>query len=195
MNDRQLSRRFSRRGVRSQIKEDKAMFREGRQLLTILAIVWLAAPLVGAAQSESSKGTTFQWSGELVAADSATSTFTVKSRIAYQEAVSELKQFKPGEKVWVVWSGIHDYGDAVRQVRPMPAGKKIDEDLVLPAELVSNEAPNQYLTIRVKVPEGSLAAITDVKPGQWVTVTSRHRPSTEAEAVVTVKPYGASSTT
>jgi len=37
----------------------------------------------------------------------------------------------------------------------MPAGKKIDEDLVLPAELVSTEAPNQYLTIRVKVPEGS----------------------------------------
>jgi hypothetical protein len=76
----------------------------------------------------------------------------------------------------------------------MPAGKKIDEDLVLPAELVSTEAPNQYLTIRVKAPEGSLAAIKDVKPGQWVTVTSRHRPSTEAEAVVTVKPYAATTT-
>jgi hypothetical protein len=166
------------------------MFREGRQLTTILTVLWLAAPLIGAAQSAASKGATFQWSGELVAADSATSTFTVKSRIAYEEAVSELKRFKPGEKVWVVWSGMHDYSDAVRQVRPMPAGKKIDEDLVLPAELVSTEAPNQYLTIRVKVPEGSLAAIKDVKPGQWVTVTSRHRPSTEGEAVVAVKPYG-----
>jgi hypothetical protein len=31
--------------------------------------------------------------------DSATSTFTVKSRIAYQEVVSELKQFKPDEGV------------------------------------------------------------------------------------------------
>jgi hypothetical protein len=194
MNDRQLSRRISRRGVGSQIEEDKAMFREGRQLTTIIAVLWLAAPLIGAAQPAASKGTTFQWSGELVAADSATSTFTVKSRIAYQEVVSELKQFKPDEKVLVVWSGIHDYSDAVRQVRPMPAGKKIDEDLVLPAELVSTEAPNQYLTIRVKVPEGSLAAIKDVKPGQWVTVTSRHRPSTEAEAVVAVKPYGAPTT-
>ena len=131
------------------------MFREGRQLTTILAVLWLATPLSGAAQSEPSKGTTFQWSGELVAADSATSTFTVKSRIAYQQAVSELRQFKAGEKVWVVWSGIHHYSDAVRQVRSMPAGKMIDEDLVLPAELVSTEAPNQYLTIRVKVPEGS----------------------------------------
>lgn len=36
MNDRQLSRRISRRGVTSQIQEDKAMFREGRQLTTIL---------------------------------------------------------------------------------------------------------------------------------------------------------------
>jgi len=170
------------------------MFRKRRQLTTIIAVLWLAAPLIGAAQSAASKGTTFQWSGELVAADSATSTFTVKSRIAYQEVVSELKQFKPNEKVLVVWSGIHDYSDAVRQVRPMPAGKKIDEDLVLPAELVSTEAPNQYLTIRVKVPEGSLAAIKDVKPGQWITVTSRHRPSTEAEAVVAVKPYGAPTT-
>jgi hypothetical protein len=174
--------------------EDKAMLREGRQLTTILAALWLTTPLIGTAQGAASKGTTFQWSGELVAADSATSTFTVKSRIAYQEAVSELKQFKPGEKVWVVWSGVHDHSDAVRQVRPMPAGKKIDEDLVLPAELVSPEAPNQYLTIRVKAPEGSLAAIKDVKPGQWITVTSRHRPSTDAEAVVAVKPYGATTT-
>jgi hypothetical protein len=170
------------------------MLREGRLLTTTFAVLWLAAPLFGAAQSVTSNGTTFQWSGEFVGADSATSTFTVKSRIAYQQAVSELKQFKPGEKVWVVWSGIHDYSDAVKQVRPMPAGKKIDEDLVLPAELVSTEAPNQYVTIRVKVREGGLAAIKDVKPGQWVTVTSRHRPSTETEAVVAVKPYGATTT-
>jgi hypothetical protein len=173
----------------------QAMLREGRLLTSTLVVMWLATPLIGAAQSATSKGTTFQWSGELVAADSTTSTFTVKSRVAYEEALSELKQFKPGEKVWVVWSGIHDYSDAVRQVRPVPSGKKIEEDLVSPAELVSTEAPNQYLTIRVKVPEGSLAAIKDVKPGQWVTVTSRHRPSTEAEAIVAVKPYGAPATT
>ena len=30
---------------------------------------------------------------------------TVKSRVAYQEALSELKLFKPGEQVWIVWSG------------------------------------------------------------------------------------------
>jgi hypothetical protein len=82
----------------------------------------------------------------------------------------------------------------VRQIRRAETGRKIDENLVLPAELVSTEAPNQYLTIRVKVPESGLTAIKTVKPGEWVTVTSRHRPSTDDEAVVAVRPYGASTT-
>jgi hypothetical protein len=36
------------------------MFREGRHLTTLLAALWLTAPLIGGAQSEPSKGTTFQ---------------------------------------------------------------------------------------------------------------------------------------
>ena len=170
------------------------MLREERKVTSILAMLCLTASLMGAAQSEAPKGGTYQWNGELVGVDPTASTLTVKSRIAYQEAVSELKQFKPGEKVWIVWSGIRDYSDAVRQVRRASTGNKIDEDLVLPAELVSTETPNQYVTIRVKVPESSLAAVKDVKPGQWVTVTSRHRPATEADAVLTVKPYGSTTT-
>ncbi len=160
-------------------------------MISVLAALWLATLVSVSAQSSHSKPDTYQWSGEFVSVDSAASTLTVKSRMAYQEAVSELKQFKAGDKVWVVWSGIRDYSDAVRQVRPVSAGAKIAEDLVMPAELVSTEAPNQYLAIRVKVPESSVAAIKELKPGQWITVTSRHRPSTEAEAVVAVKPYGA----
>jgi hypothetical protein len=80
-------------------------------------------------------------------------------------------------------------------VRRSETGRKIDDTLVLPAELVSTEAPNQYITIRVKVPESGPSAIKTVKPGEWVTVTPRHRPSTDDEVVVTVRPYGASTTT
>jgi len=171
------------------------MSREWRRLTTrILTASLLYGPVIAAAQSPQPSGTTYQWGGELVSVDTAASTITVKSRIAYQEAVAELKHFKPGEQVWIVWSGIRDYSDAVRQVQPAQAGHAISEDLVLPAELVSTEAPNQYLTIRVKVPESSLSAIKDVQPGQWLTITSRHRPSTQAEAVVSVRPYGASTT-
>jgi hypothetical protein len=164
-------------------------------IVAFVGMLTAAAPSIGAAQSSQSKSDTYIWSGELVSVDTTGMSMTMKSRVAYQEALSELKQFKPGEQVWIVWSGVHDYSDAVREVRRSSAGRRIDEDLVLPAELVSPEAPNQYIAIRVKVPESSLAAIKAVKPGEWVTVISRHRPSTDTDAVVAVKPYGSNTNT
>jgi hypothetical protein len=165
------------------------------QLAILTTVLTISGPMPGMAQSSQPKNDTYTWNGELVSLDTTAKTVTVKSRVAYQEAISELKHFKAGDRVWIVWSGIHDSSDAVRQVRRSEAGRKIDEDLVLPAELVSPEAPNQYLTIRIKVPESGLDAIKTVKPGQWVTVTSRHKPLTDDDAVVMVRPYGASTTT
>lgn len=166
-----------------------------KRMTAILAVMTLAAPLVGRAQSSQPNATTYTWLGEFISADTNAMTMTVKPRIAYQEAAAELKQFKPGESVWVVWSGIHDYSEAIRQVRRAQPGHKIDENLVLPAEFVSSEAPNQYVTIRVKVPQSSMAAIKALKPGEWVTVTSRHRPGSDAEAVVSVVRYGSNTNT
>lgn len=160
--------------------------------ITALAIV-LGTPVHGA-QSSQPASDTFTWVGELVSLDAGAGKITVKSRVAYQEALSELKQFKAGEPVWVVWSGVSDHSDAVRQFRRPEANRKIADTLVMPAELVSPEATNQYVTLRVKVPEAGLAAIKSVKPGEWVTVTSRHRPASEAEAVLAVKPYNESAT-
>ncbi|HEU4996890.1 MAG TPA: hypothetical protein VFT29_18865 [Gemmatimonadaceae bacterium] len=162
-------------------------------ILTIVLTISGAVP--GMAQSSQPKSDTYTWNGELESLDTTAKTMTVKSRVAYQEAISELKHFKGGDRVWIVWSGVHDSSDAVRQVRRSETGHKSDGNLVLPAELVSTEAPNQYLTFRVKVPESALAAIKTVKPGEWVTVTSRHQPSTEDDAVVSVRPYGANTTT
>ena len=165
------------------------------QTAVLATVLTIGGSVVGLAQSSQTKGDTYTWNGELVSLDTTAKTMTVKSRVAYQEAISELKHFKAGDRVWIVWSGMHDSSDAVRQVRRSGTGSKIDENLVLPAELVSTEAPNQSLTIRVTVPENALAAIKTVKPGEWVTVTSRHRPSTEDDAVVAVRPYGATTTT
>jgi hypothetical protein len=165
------------------------------QIAAIGTILMIGGSAPGVAQSSQPTSDTYTWNGELVGLDTAAKTITVKSRVAYQDAISELKHFKAGERVWIVWSGIHDASDAVRQVRRSEPGRKIDETLVLPAELVSTEAPNQYVTIRVKVPESGLSAIDTVKPGEWVTVTSRHRPSTDDDAVVAVRPYGARTTT
>src|SRR5204863_7849680 len=109
------------------------MLREGRTIASIVAMLWLATSPISAAQSGDPKGKTYQWSGELVAVDSTASTLTVKSGIAYQEAVSEVKQVKPGEKGRIVWPGSRDDSDAVRHVRHSSTGNKIDQDLVVQA--------------------------------------------------------------
>jgi hypothetical protein len=163
----------------------------------LVALFILTVPGAGSAlaQTSQSSGGTYQWFGELVAVDRPANSITVKSRVAYPEAVTELQHFKPSEPVWVVWSGVLDYTDAVRQFRHADADRPVDENLVLPAELVTPQASNQYVTLRVKVPADSLAAIEAVQPGQWVTVTSRHRPKTADEAVVAVTAYGGNTNT
>jgi len=161
-------------------------------ILALVAVVALGTPVNGQPSTQAASDT-FTWVSELVSVDGTARTMTVKSRIAYQEALSALKQFRAGEPVWVVWSGVSDHGDAVWQFRRPEAHGKITERLVTPAELVSPEAANQYVTLRVKVPESGLAAIRNLKPGEWVTVTSRQHPASESEAVVGVRPFSESS--
>ena len=164
------------------------------RIAALTTILIISGPVLAGAQSSPTKSETYTWNGELVSLDTTAMTMTVKSRVAYQEAIAELKHFKAGDRVWIVWSGVQDSSDAVRQVRRFETGRAIDENLVLPAELVSTEAPHSYITIRVKAPESALAAVKAVKPGEWVTVTSRHRPSSDAEAVVAVRPWSHATT-
>jgi hypothetical protein len=56
----------------------------------------------GIAQSSQPKSDTYTWIGELVSLDTTAKTMTVKSRVAYQEAISELKHFKGGDRVWIL---------------------------------------------------------------------------------------------
>jgi len=88
------------------------------QIAVVGTILTIGGPVHGAAaQSSQTKTDTYTWNGEFVSLDTTAKTMTVKSRVAYQEAISELKHFKAGDRVWIVWSGIHDSSDAVRQVR------------------------------------------------------------------------------
>jgi hypothetical protein len=172
-------------------EKEEPMATHCMQIAILTIVLTISGAVPGIAQSSQPQSDTYTWNGELVSLDTTAKTMTVKSRVAYQEAISELKHFKAGDRVWIVWSGIHDSSDAVRQVRRSETGRKIDEDLVLPAVLVSTDTPHQYLTIRIKVPESPLATIKTVKPGEWITVTSRHRPSSDDDAVVAVRPYAA----
>ena len=157
----------------------------------LMAMLTLSTPVTGA-QSTPPASDTFTWLSELVAVDTATRTLTVKCRVAYQEALAALKQFKAGDPVLVVWSGVNDYSDAVREFRRRDASAAVAERLVVPAELVSPDATNQYVTLRVRVPDTTLADIKNVKPGEWLTVTSRQHPGPTTESVVRVKPYSQS---
>ena len=170
------------------------MWTRWTRIAALATILTASVPVLAGAQSSQTKSETYTWNGEFVSHDATAMTMTVKSRVAYQEAIAELKHFKAGDRVWIVWSGVQDSSDAVRQVRRFETGRTIDENLVLPAELVSTEAPNSYITIRVKAPESALAAVKAVKPGEWVTVTSRHRPASDTEAVVAVRPWSQATT-
>ncbi len=170
------------------------MWTQWTRIAVLATILTASVPVVAGAQSSQTKSETYTWNGEFVSHDATAMTMTVKSRVAYQEAIAELKHFKAGDRVWIVWSGVQDSSDAVRQVRRLETGRTIDENLVLPAELVSTEAPHSYITIRVKAPESALAAVKTVKPGEWVTVTSRHRPASDTEAVVAVRPWSQATT-
>ena len=170
------------------------MWTRWTRIAALATILTASVPVLAEAQSSQTKSETYTWNGEFVSHDATAMTMTVKSRVAYQEAIAELKHFKAGDRVWIVWSGVQDSSDAVRQVRRFETGRTIDENLVLPAELVSTEAPHSYITIRVRAPESALAAVKAVKPGEWVTVTSRHRPASDTEAVVAVRPWSQATT-
>jgi hypothetical protein len=116
------------------------MWTRSSSIAALAFICTTAVTVLAGAQASQTKSDTYTWNGELVSLDTTAKTITVKSRVAYQDAVSELTHFKAGEHVWVVWSGIHDFSDAVRQVRRPETGRHIDENLVLPAQLVSMEA-------------------------------------------------------
>jgi len=154
-------------------------------LVTMLTV---AAP-VQAWSSAATAGETFTWLAELVSVDPTARTMTVKARVAYQEALSEVKQFKAGDAVWVVWSGVSDSSDAVREFQRVKADREISDKRAMRAELVSPEPTNQSVTLRVTVPDAVMPAIKSLKPGEWVRATSPQRPSPEVAGVVGVRAY------
>ena len=62
--------------------------------LALVTMLVLGTTAVMGTQSTQSASNTFTWLGELVSVDTTARTMTVKARVAYQEALSELNQFK-----------------------------------------------------------------------------------------------------
>ena len=127
----------------------------------------------------------YRWHGQLVALEDGS--ITVKSRIVSRDGLAELDSLTPGEQILVSWSGFEDRANGIRSVkRTHPLW---DDGFRLPAEFVAADTATRYVTFKVSTPDGSLAAVGSLDPGTWVTVTSRHRPAGETEAVVMVDAF------
>jgi hypothetical protein len=167
--------------------------RDTWMFLTIatFCILALTAIRVGT-QSVQPISETYSWSGELVGFDATDRTLTVKARVVGDQALAELPHFKSSDRIVLTWSGFDTYADAISRAVRYDAAKKWSEPFTFPVEFVAYEAASQYVTFKFPVPAGSVEPLKSVKPGEWVTATSKHRASTETEAVTAVRAYTAS---
>ena len=159
--------------------------------IATFCVLALTAIRVGA-QSVQPTSETYSWSGELVGFDANGRIITVKSRVVGDQALAELPRFKSGDRIVLTWSGYDTYADAISRAVRFDAAKKWSEPFTFPVEFVAYESPRQYVTFKFQVPAGSVDAVKSVRPGEWVTATSRHRPASESEAIMAVRAYAAS---
>jgi hypothetical protein len=159
--------------------------------IATFCVLALTAIRVGA-KSVQPTSTTYSWSGELVSFDANAGTITVKSRVVGDQALNELPQFKAGDRIVLTWSGFDTYADAILRAVRFDATMKWNEPFTFPVEFVAYESPRQYLTFKFQVPPGSAESVKSLKPGEWVTATSKHRALNETEAITAVNAYTAS---
>jgi hypothetical protein len=159
--------------------------------IATFCVLALTAIRVGA-QSVQPTSETYSWSGELVSFDANGGAITVKSRVVGEQALKDLPQFKAGDRIVLTWSGFDTYADAILRAVRYDATKKWNEPFTFPVEFVAYEPARQYVTFRFQVPAGSAEALKSLKPGEWVTATSKHRAASEAEAITAVNAYTAS---
>ena len=154
-----------------------------------LTIFAAALALAGARTiAQSQPDATYAWHAELVSLDEGTRTLTVKAR-AVDAALADVKKFKAGERVLLKWSGFDTSADAIRGVAKYGASQASTDRFLFPADLATPELQNDYVTFKVQVPADAIAELKTLKPGEWITFTARHRPASDADAVVAVRPY------
>ena len=157
-----------------------------RQLIAVLVVALCVGAGTMTAQSQSQSGTdTFIWHGELVSVEQPTGTFTVKAR-ALTDAAKEVARLKAGDKVVLTWSGVDKYADAIRLIAKQDASQKMTDPFVCHVELASSDVQNDYVTFKFQAPN-SVRSVSGLKPGEWVTVTTKK--GSPNDAIVSVEPY------
>ena len=160
--------------------------------VSLLVTLLLGSAAIAQAQQPAAApaaATTYLWHAELVSFDQAASTLTLKTQLVGTTAAADLKNFKSGDRVILQWSGFDTSANGVRGVMKYDAAQPRKDAFLLPVELVNPAPQNDYVTIKLHAPESAAAAVKAVKPGEWVTITSKHRPSGDADTVVAIRPY------
>ena len=148
----------------------------------ILFAAWAASPAIAQAKDDS-----YQWSAELVAFDEASRTVTFKT-MAVGDAIQQAASLKAGDKVLLTWSGFDRHASAINGVRRYEGTVNPDSRFAFPAEFVSFTA-NTYLTFKAQVPADAMTRLKAIKPGQWVTATSRHGAHSSSEPITAIRGY------
>jgi len=147
--------------------------------VVIVTACGILAPVTRAAES-------YEWSGEFVALDEGARLVTVKARLLDDAATADVNQFKAGDRVVLVWSGM-TFSDAIRRVLSYTAPAKADEQLLASVEFVSADTASRSLTFRARVPGDDVVTLKAATTGDWITATSI-RASRDPGAVVSIRP-------
>ena len=163
-----------------------------RQLIAVPVVALCVGVGMTAAQSTTQSpqqvGDTYLWHGELVSFDESTKALTVKVQVL-AETEKEIARFKAGERILLTWSGMDRYAGSVRAVVSAAAVQKVTEPFSLVAELASPGVQGGLVTLRIRATDARTDALKGVKPGEWVTVTTRQRPASETQAIAMVERY------
>jgi hypothetical protein len=151
--------------------------------LSIFTLLLVGSAVIAQGQPSTAAATTYAWHAELVSFDQNAKTVTLKA-MTVANAADQLKGFKAGDRVLLQWSGFDNTANAVRGVMKYDAAQAAKEQFLLPAELVSPTLDNSDVSIKLRAPDSAAATLKAVKPGEWVTITSKHRPASDADAVV-----------
>lgn len=162
--------------------------------LALTAAAFLLTATLGqawAATDQKSAGT-YTWSAELVSFDPSTRMITVKSHVDGASAIEGLDELKQGDPITLTWVGL-TWGAGIRGVtrghEASAATGASTDALTLPAEFVSTEMDDQYITYRLPIPADASGKIQALKAGDWVTATSPRHPSDPKSAVLAIRGY------
>jgi hypothetical protein len=141
-----------------------------RRLLALLAT---AAIGVGAGRTLSAQPPThaFTWFAELVSADRAARTVTVKARVEPHVART-FKMLTPGTPVALVWSQFGGEADAIRYIERADALPAESGGYIVRGQIVASDAAGKTLTFATPASDKVLAALASAKAGTPIRMTA-----------------------